>query len=82
MNLRFLDTAEEEMTEAARIYEDQAVGSVAKIDLPRSEVPFSTNTCLNGQDAQCTKYDAMHIEKHATDESSSTANCRRAQAAI
>ena len=26
MNLRFLDPAEEEMTEAARIYEDQAVG--------------------------------------------------------
>ena len=26
MNLRFLDSAEEEMTEAARIYEDQAVG--------------------------------------------------------
>ena len=26
MNLRFLDPAEEEMTEAARMYEDQAVG--------------------------------------------------------
>ena len=26
MNLRFLDPTEEEMTEAARIYEDQAVG--------------------------------------------------------
>ena len=26
MNLRFLDSAEEEMTEAVRIYEDQAVG--------------------------------------------------------
>ena len=26
MNLRFLDPAEEEMTEAARIYEDQAAG--------------------------------------------------------
>lgn len=26
MNFRFLDLAEEEMTEAARIYEDQAVG--------------------------------------------------------
>ena len=26
MNLRFLDSAEDEMTEAARIYEDQAVG--------------------------------------------------------
>ena len=26
MNLRFLDSAEEEMTEAARMYEDQAVG--------------------------------------------------------
>ena len=26
MNLRFLDLAEEEMTEAARTYEDQAVG--------------------------------------------------------
>ena len=26
MNFRFLDPAEEEMTEAARIYEDQAVG--------------------------------------------------------
>ena len=26
VNLRFLDSAEEEMTEAARVYEDQAVG--------------------------------------------------------
>ena len=26
MNLHFLDPAEEEMTEAARMYEDQAVG--------------------------------------------------------
>lgn len=26
MNLRFLDPAEEEMTEAVRMYEDQAVG--------------------------------------------------------
>ena len=26
VNLRFLDSAEEEMTEAARIYKDQAVG--------------------------------------------------------
>ena len=26
MNFRFLDPAEEEMTEAARVYEDQAVG--------------------------------------------------------
>ena len=56
--------------------------SVAKVDIPCSEVPFSTHMCLNGSEAQCAKCDAMHIEKHATDESSSTANCRRAQAAI